>query len=81
MALGTTFAGICKGTTKSGTPCRHIVVFANGYCRQHGGESLEYDREFAKREAARFEYNRERLLKKAGRFERRMLRLWIKPLA
>ena len=35
----------CKGVTKAGTPCRHTVVFANGYCRQHGGDSTELERE------------------------------------
>ena len=40
-----TFLGHCKGTTKAGTRCQHIVVFANGYCRQHGGDSTEYMRE------------------------------------
>lgn len=40
---GYTFAGVCKGTTKAGTPCKHTVVFANGLCRQHGGDSTEYN--------------------------------------
>jgi hypothetical protein len=39
------FNGRCKGTTKAGTQCKHIVVFANGFCRQHGGDSTEYERE------------------------------------
>lgn len=37
-----TFAGLCKGTTKAGTRCKHIVVYANGYCRQHGGDSTAF---------------------------------------
>ena len=42
---GYTFAGVCKGTTKAGTPCQRIVVYANGYCRAHGGDSTEFMRE------------------------------------
>ena len=45
MGKGYTFTGVCKGVTKAGTTCRHIVVFANGFCRQHGGDSTEYMRE------------------------------------
>jgi hypothetical protein len=25
----------CKGITKSGTPCKITITFANGYCRLH----------------------------------------------
>lgn len=42
---GTTFFGSCKGTTKAGTKCGQVSVYANGYCRHHGGDSTEYDRE------------------------------------
>ena len=42
---GYTFFGTCKGTTKAGTACKRIVVYANGYCRAHGGDSWEYMRE------------------------------------
>lgn len=45
MGQGFTFAGVCKGTTKAGTRCRHLVVYANGFCRAHGGDSAEYMRE------------------------------------
>jgi hypothetical protein len=40
-----TFLGRCKGTTKAGTQCGHKSVFANGYCRQHGGDSSKFERE------------------------------------
>lgn len=53
MGLGYTFAGTCKGTTKAGTRCRHTVVFANGYCKQHGGDSSEYMRERVRRIVAK----------------------------
>lgn len=42
MADGYTFAGQCRATTKAGTRCRHTVVFANGFCRQHGGDSSAF---------------------------------------
>ena len=42
---GYTFFGECKGTTKAGTPCKRFIVYANGYCRSHGGSSIEYMRE------------------------------------
>ena len=42
---GYTFAGVCKGVTKAGTSCRRTVVFANGYCRAHGGDSTKFMRE------------------------------------
>lgn len=42
MSLQYTFYGTCLGKTKKGTPCRHTTVYANGYCKQHGGDSTEY---------------------------------------
>jgi hypothetical protein len=42
-----TFNGVCKGTTKAGARCRRIVVYANGLCKAHGGDSMEYMRERA----------------------------------
>lgn len=45
MGFGYTFAGHCKGITKAGTRCRRTVVFANGYCKQHGGDSSAFMRE------------------------------------
>jgi len=39
---GYTFWGTCKGTTKAGTRCKRIVVYANGCCQAHGGDSTEY---------------------------------------
>lgn len=60
-----TFAGNCKGTSKAGTPCRHIVVYANGYCRQHGGDSTEYER-------ARIEQIKAKVLRRHARWKRRI---------
>lgn len=40
--------GGCNGTTKRGTPCRCREVFANGFCKFHGGEG-ESPFEFRKR--------------------------------
>lgn len=37
-----TFYGTCTGKTKKGTPCRHTSVYANGRCKQHGGDSSAY---------------------------------------
>lgn len=46
---GTTFNGRCVGITKAGTQCQLKVVYANGLCAAHGGDSAEYDRERIKR--------------------------------
>lgn len=59
-----TFAGQCKGTTKAGTPCRHIVVFANGFCKQHGGDSTEFERE-------RLEQIKKKALRRIKRWKRK----------
>lgn len=61
---GYTFFGTCKGTTKAGTPCKHIVVYANGNCRQHGGDSTEFMRE-------RFEKIKAKALRRAKRWMKR----------
>lgn len=37
-----TFAGRCKGTTKRGTKCQRQIVYANGLCQAHGGDSTAY---------------------------------------
>jgi len=42
---GYTFFGTCQGTTKAGTPCKRMVIYANGYCQAHGGDSTEFMRE------------------------------------
>ena len=63
-----TFLGKCKGATKAGTRCKHIVVYANGYCRQHGGDSTEYMREHARRLAAKSRARTERLRRRLRRF-------------
>lgn len=64
---GYTFAGVCKAVTKAGTPCRHIVVYANGYCRQHGGDSSEFMRE-------RFEKIKAKALRRLRRWKKRAAR-------
>lgn len=64
---GYTFWGTCKGTTKAGTPCRRTVVYANGYCQQHGGDSTEFMRE-------RFEKIKAKALRCLRRWEKRAAR-------
>jgi hypothetical protein len=59
-----TFRGRCKGITKAGTPCRHIVVFANGFCKQHGGDSSAYELE-------RMERIREKALRSIRKWKRK----------
>ena len=63
---GYTFWGNCKGTTKAGTRCKRIVVYANGYCRWHGGDSTEYMRERARQIADKSRRRTRRLLNKLG---------------
>lgn len=63
-----TFAGICNGTTKAGTPCRHIVVYANGFCKQHGGDSTEFMRERVRRLVAKSRARTERLKRRLRRY-------------
>ena len=58
-----TFNGICKGTTKAGARCKRIVVYANGLCKAHGGDSTE----FMKMRAAQ-------ILEKAKRRHARLIR-------
>ena len=64
---GFTFAGICRGVTKAGTPCRRIVVYANGYCQQHGGDSTEFMRERVRRLVAKSRARTERLKRRLRR--------------
>lgn len=64
MGYGYTFAGKCKGTTKGGTPCRHRSVYANGYCRQHGGDSSAFM-------AERLEKLRANALRRIARWKKR----------
>lgn len=61
-----TFAGHCKGLTKAGTSCKRMVIYANGYCQAHGGDSTEYMRERARRIAEKAQRRVRRLLKKLG---------------
>ncbi len=65
MASGYTFAGRCKGTTKAGTPCRRAVVYANGFCRHHGGDSTEFMR-------VRMEKIRTKALRRIARWKKRL---------
>jgi hypothetical protein len=67
---GYTFWGTCKGTTKAGTPCKHIVVYANGYCRAHGGDSTEFMRERFAKIKAKAQRRAERLRRRRARLER-----------
>jgi len=64
---GYTFWGECKGVKKDGTPCRSSTVYANGYCRHHGGDSSEFMRERLKRLRAK-------ALRRLKRWERRIAR-------
>lgn len=65
-----TFNGICKGTTKAGTRCRRIVVYANGLCKAHGGDSMEYMRQLAERLKEKALRRHARFLRKAKRAKR-----------
>lgn len=64
---GYTFFGTCKGTTKAGTPCRRTVVYANGLCSWHGGDSTEFMRE-------RFEKIKAKALHRLRRWKKRAAR-------
>ena len=44
-----TFNGMCRGTTKAGKQCQHRSVYANGLCKQHGGDSTEFMQEHFER--------------------------------
>lgn len=66
-----TFFGFCKGKTKAGEPCKRTVVFANGFCKHHGGDSTKYMQ-------WNFERQKIKALRQAARFERRLNRLWAK---
>lgn len=63
-----TFAGVCKGTTKVGTPCRRIVVYANGFCKAHGGSSAEYMRQ-------RIQQIKQKAQRRAAKFRRKLAKL------
>jgi hypothetical protein len=65
-----TFFGQCLGTTKAGTPCRHVTVYANGYCRQHGGDSTEFERQ-------RLEHIRQKAMRRHKRWRRKLQKLGI----
>jgi hypothetical protein len=66
MGQGYTFAGICKGTTKAGTPCQHFTVYANGYCRQHGGDSTEFMKAHTKKIVEKMIRRHEKWRRRAG---------------
>jgi hypothetical protein len=59
------FWGTCKGTTKAGTNCKRTIVYANGYCRAHGGNSTEFMLE-------RFAKIKSKALRRVKRYQRRM---------
>ena len=63
---GYTFWGICKGTTKAGSKCRRTVIYANGLCFHHGGDSTEYMQYRASRIAEKAKRRARRLFKKLG---------------
>lgn len=44
IGLHETHWGTCKGKTAKGKPCRHSVIYANGYCAQHGGVTSPEDK-------------------------------------
>lgn len=73
--LNPTYLGKCKGTTKAGTPCKHVVVFANGLCKQHGGATPP---DYAK---AILELAQEKMAKQKARTERRIAKLQRKVRA
>lgn len=71
MNLNPTYWGTCKGKTKKGQLCRHTVIFANGFCKQHGGATPpEYAKELLERERARLLMVAERFNKRIDRWRR-----------
>ena len=62
-----TFAGHCNGTTKAGKRCQHRTIYANGFCKQHGGDSTEFMKE-------RMQKIKAKALARHGRFMRRLER-------
>jgi hypothetical protein len=69
MGIEYTFSGVCSGKTKKGLPCKHIVVYANGLCKQHGGSSLEFMRERFQKINAKATRRMKRKLRGSGRPE------------
>jgi hypothetical protein len=63
---GYTFWGLCKGTTKAGNKCKRTVVYANGYCQAHGGDSTDFMRERNQRIAEKARRRARKFLKKLG---------------
>ena len=70
MDRGYTFSGNCKGATKAGTPCRRNIVYANGFCYWHGGDSSEYMRERARQIADKAKRRARRRLRKMERIKK-----------
>jgi hypothetical protein len=68
MNRGYTFWGMCKGVTKAGTACKRQIVYANGYCQAHGGDSSKFMRE-------RLEKIRAKAIRRARRWQRKMQKL------
>lgn len=67
MAQGFTFNRACKGVTQRGTACQRRVVYANGLCSHHGGDSAAFMKARAKRLAEKAHRRIERLKRKLRR--------------
>lgn len=66
MSLDYTISGKCNGITKAGLPCKHRVIFANGFCKQHGGKNPPEVL------TARLERMRQKCLRQAERWNRKL---------
>lgn len=67
MGQGYTFFGQCSATTMGGTGCKRKVVYANGLCAAHGGDSTEFMRERLRRIVAKSRARTERLRRRLKR--------------
>lgn len=66
-----TYLGRCKAKTAEGRRCKHIVIFANGACAQHGGATpKEYRERIKQRSREIFEKRKRRLSGKIAKFDR-----------
>ena len=66
-----TFSGKCAGKTKTGKPCGQRSIYANGYCRHHGGNSTEYMIQHREYLLEKHRRRTARLLRKLGMAERK----------
>jgi hypothetical protein len=69
-----TFWGTCKGTTKAGAPCQRTVVYGNGFCQAHGGDSTEFMRERFEKIKAKATLDGAAAQQKLSRSERQLFR-------